>query len=74
MLYSSFRSTDKKGKTFWFTVLPLIDIFNFCDTEIVDILSGSVDYKLVVNLKIPDRSWVKCPNTNNTYEDTNLFK
>ena len=66
MLYLSFRSTDKKGKTFLFIVLPLIDISNFCDTEIVDILPGTVDSKLVVNSKPPDRSGVKCSNNNNT--------
>ena len=27
-----------------FTVLPLIDISNFCDTEIVNILSGTVSF------------------------------
>ena len=66
MLHSSFRSTGKKGKTFWFDVVPLIDIFNFYDTEIGDIVSRTVDYKLVVNWKVPDRSEVKRPNTNNT--------
>ena len=66
MLHSSFRSTDKKGKTFWFNVVPLIDIFNFCDTEIGDIVSRTVDYKLAVNWKTLDRSGVKRPNTNNT--------
>ena len=72
MLYSSFSSTDKKGKTSWFTVLPLIliDISNFCDTEIVDILSRTADYKLVVNLKAPDRSRAKRSNTN----DRNVTK
>ena len=43
----------------------MIDISHFCDTEIVDILSGTVDYTLVVNLKTPDRSGVKRSNTNN---------
>ena len=57
---------DKKGKTFLFTTLPLIDISNFYDTEIVDILSGNVDFKLVVNLKTSDRSGVKRSNTDNT--------
>ena len=40
----------------WFTVLPLIEISNFCDIEIVDILSGIVESKLVVNLKTPDNT------------------
>ena len=66
MLYSSLKSADKKKKTFWFTVLPLIDISNFCDTEIVDILFGTADSDLVVNLETPDRSEVKHSNTNNT--------
>ena len=35
-------------------VLPLIDISNFFDTEIVDIHSAALDYKLVINLKNPD--------------------
>ena len=60
-----FRSMNKRRKTFWFTVLSLIEISNFCDTEIVDILSGTVGYKLEVNLKTPDRSGVNCSNTNN---------
>ena len=41
-------------------------VSNLCDTEIVDILSGIVDCKLVVNLKTPGRSGVKRSNTNNT--------
>ena len=48
-----------------FTVLPLVDIPNFCDAEIVDILSGTVDSKLVANQKTPGRSGVKRSNTNN---------
>ena len=39
---------------------------NFRDMEIVDILSGSVNSNLVVNLKTPDRWRVKRSNTNNT--------
>ena len=41
------------------------DISDFYDTEIVDVLSGALDFKLVVNLKPPDRSGVVL-NTNNT--------
>ena len=55
MLYLAFKSANKKGKRFWYTVLPLIDICNFRDTEIVDVLSGTVDSHLVVNLKNPHR-------------------
>ena len=47
-------------------VLPLIDISNFFDSEIVDIHSAALDYKLVVNLKNPDILGVKPSNTNNT--------
>ena len=43
----------------------LFDISDFCDTEIVDVLSGALDFKLVVNLKPPDRPGVVL-NTNNT--------
>ena len=42
----------------------MIDISNFCDTEIVDILFGTTDSDLVVNLETPDRSEVKHSNTN----------
>ena len=45
VLHSSFRSTNKKRKTFWFIVLLLIDIPNYCDTDIVDILYGTADSK-----------------------------
>ena len=38
---------------------------NFCETETVNILYGTADYKLVVNLKTPERSGVKRPNANN---------
>ena len=41
----------------------MTDILNFCDTKIVDILSVTVDSKLVVNLKTPDR--LKRSNKNN---------
>ena len=34
--------------------------------KIVDILSGNVDSNFAVNLKPPDRSGVKCSNTNDT--------
>ena len=44
----------------------MTDISNFRDIEIVDILSGTVDSKLAVSLKTPDRSVVKRSNTNNT--------
>ena len=44
----------------------MINISNFYDTDIVDILSGTVDSKLVINIKSPDRSGVKHSNTNNT--------
>ena len=50
MLYSSFKSTDKKEKSSCFTVHPLIDISNCPDAEIVDILSGTVDFNLVATL------------------------
>ena len=52
------------------------DISNFCDTEIVDIFSGTVDSKLVVNFKPHDRSRVERPNTNDTkyYWDTNFIE
>ena len=40
----------------------MIDIFTFCDTEIVDIFSGTVDSKLEVNLRAPDRLRVKYYN------------
>ena len=40
------------------------DISNFCDIETVDILSGIVDSKLMVNLKTPDRTRAKRSNTN----------
>ena len=66
MLYSNFKSTDKTEKTFWFTVLPLIDISNFCDIETVDILSGTLDSKFVVSLKTSDTTRVEHSNTNNT--------
>ena len=65
MLYSSFKSTDKKEKTSCFTVHPLIDISNCPDAEIVDILSGTVDFNLVATLKIFSGSGVKRSNTNN---------
>ena len=64
--YPSFKGADKKRKTFRFTVFPLKDMSNFRDMEIVDILSGSVNSNLVVNLKTPDRWRVKRSNTNNT--------
>ena len=38
---------------------------NFCDTEIVNVLSATVDSKLVVNLKTPGRSGAKGSNINN---------
>ena len=42
-----------------------MDITNFWNIEIVDILFGTVDSKLVVNLNAPDRTGVKRSNTNN---------
>ena len=33
-----------------------MEISNFCDIEIVDILCGIVESKLVVNLKTPDNT------------------
>ena len=66
MLYSSFKIADKKEKNFGFTVVPLIDIFYFRDTEIVHILSGTVDSNLVVNFKTPHRSGATRFNTSNT--------
>ena len=61
-----------KKKTLWFTVLRLIDISYFRDTKIVDILSGTVDSNLKVNLKIPHRSGITRSNTN-TAETTTTF-
>ena len=43
----------------------MIELSNL-NTEIVDIFSGTVDPKLVVNLKTRDGSGVKRSNTNNT--------
>ena len=48
------------------TALPLMDTFNLSNTEIADILSGTVYSKLLVNLKTSDRSGVKSSDTNNT--------
>ena len=48
----------------------MIDISNFCDTDIVDILSRPVEFKLVINLKALDRSGVKCSNTNKSITET----
>ena len=42
-----------------------MDIPNLQDTEIVEILSGTVDSSLVANLKTHDRSGIKRSNTNN---------
>ena len=44
----------------------MIDISNFDNIEIIDILSGTVDSKFVLQLKTPDRTGVKRSNTNNT--------
>ena len=66
MLYSNFKSTDEAEKPFWFTVLPLIDISHFRDTETVGILSGAVGSKFVVSLKTSDTTRVERSNTNNT--------
>ena len=66
VLYSSLKSADKKEKTFLFTVLSLIDISSFLDTEPVDILSGTADSSLVVNLKTRERLEVKHFNTIDT--------
>ena len=55
----------------------MIDIFNLRYTEIVDILSGTVDFNLVVDLKTPDRSEVKrskAYNTNVTEASTSFNK
>ena len=63
MLQSSFKSADKKGKAFWFTVLPLLDNSNFCNTEIV----GTVDFKLClqstkvfIHRMMAHHSWLYC--------------
>ena len=53
-------------------MLRLIDISYFRDTKIVDILSGTVDSNLKVNLKIPHRSGVTRSNTD-TAETTTTF-
>ena len=53
-------------------MLRLTDISYFRDTKIVDILSGTVDSNLKVNLKIPHRSGVTRSNTN-TAETTTTF-
>ena len=70
------RVRIKKRKDLWFTVLRLIDISDFRDTKIVDILSGTVDSNLKVNLKIPHRSGVTRSNTNTaeTITSFNKFK
>ena len=44
----------------------MIDIPNFRDSEIVDILSGTVDSNIAVNLKTFHRAGVTRSNTNNT--------
>ena len=36
----------------------MVDVSNFCGTEIVDILSETVDSKVVLNSKTPDISGV----------------
>ena len=43
-----------------------MDISSFLDTEPVDILSGTADSSLVVNLKTRERLEVKHFNTNDT--------
>ena len=63
---SSFKSTDKKRKTFWFTLLPFIEVSNLSDIKTVNIFSRTADSKLVVNLKTADIWVVKCSNTNDT--------
>ena len=72
MLNSSFKSTNKKGKTFCVTVLRLIDVSTFSDTEIV------VDPNFVVNWKTLDGSGVKWSNTSKGRLETptsfNTFK